>query len=146
MDKLAESKVREIVGEGKLYQVTTFNGKLSTIETGKRELELIRSWDEYCSNRIIDVSGIKEGSRIINEIKEIFGDDAKVLAYSRAGSDYDCHKDEYILWQSTPDRYGHISVDTDLTVDYLVCIKSKKKPSLPDNVEKDGSAIYFNWD
>lgn len=145
MDKIAESKVREILGEGKLYQVTTFNGKLSTIETSKRELELIRSWDEYCSNRQIDVSEIV-GSHIINQLKEIFGDDAKILAYSRAGSSYDCYKDEYILWKSEPDRYGNISVDTDLTVDYLICIKSKKKPSLPENVEKDGTAIYFNWD
>lgn len=145
MDKLAESKVREILGEGKLYQVTTFNGKLSTIETSKNKLELIRTWDEFCSNRQIDVSDIV-GSRIIDHLKEIFGDDAKILAYSRAGSSYDCHKDEYILWESDPDRYGHISVDTDLTVDYLVCAKSKKKPSLPENVEKDGTAIYFNWD
>lgn len=145
MDKLAESKVREILGEGKLYQVTIFNGKLSTIETSKRELELLRSWDEYSSNMKIDVSDV-DGSRIINEIKEIFGGDSKIIAYSRAGSSYDYHKDEYILWKSNPDRYGHISVDTDLTVSYLVCIKNKKKPSLPENIEKDGTAIYFNWD
>ena len=145
MNRLAESEVREILGDGKLYQVTTFNGKLSTIETSKREMYLLSSYDAYCSHHKIDVSNITE-SDIINQIKGIFGYDAKILAYCMGYSDYQLHKDEYILIKTEPDIYGHISVVTDLTVEYLVCMKGKKRPSLPENVEKDGTAIYFNWD
>ena len=143
--RLAESEVRKILGDGKLYQVTTFNGKLATIETSKREMYLLSSYDAYSSHGIIDVSDITE-SDIINQIKGIFGNEAKIIAYYNGYSEYNCHKDEFILSKLGPDIYGSRSVVTDLTVEYLVCMKGKKKPSIPKDVEKDDTTFLFNCD
>lgn len=146
MDRLAESKVREIVGEGKLFQVATGGDEFSyEIEREKGFIELISSWNSYCSNTIIgEVSKYAEASEIISGLKKIFGEDCTILAYERGASSYVCHKDEVILWQSGPFENGCPSVSTDKTVTYLVCKKNKKRLNLSGyTVEKEETRLYL---
>ena len=148
MQKNVEKEIRAITGPGKLYQVSLQSGELSYIETDKEYFE-VSGWDTYCTCCVrgcfMDVSTV-EGSKVLDKIRGVFGADAKIIAYSDSWRNADCYGDSYFFKRMGPDANGHVSVQPDDGVNYLVCVPPKRKldfSGVGGEVTFDGTAIVF---
>lgn len=77
MNKSCKEKIRNIVGEGKLYEIRLSYGKIEFINTHENEFEVDKiDYFTFWKN----VTDVKE-SKIVKQLFDIFGNDITILAY-----------------------------------------------------------------
>lgn len=125
MNKQLKEKIRDIVGEGKLYEVKISCGKIDFINTHENEFDVNRIDMFYFWK---DVSLVKK-SKIVSQLHEIFGDGITILAYassysSEIGSNYEFKRETIFNTYNNTDTTFYI---TDDICTYIVCTNNNKK-------------------
>jgi len=129
MDKQAKEKIKNLIGEGKLYEVELYNDE-AALYTNEKDFnfssDLIRLtyFDEVTNTE----------SPIVNHIKEFFGDnEVRIIAYSDHYSNIDAHKTHFMF-----KRFNKMSCVPDTDCYYIVSTPNKKGKiknfNLPDSM------------
>lgn len=144
MDRLAKEEIREIVGEGKLYEIELYGKKIANIKTNERDFDF--------SSDLIRLLFFKEvtnsKSKVVQSIKELFGkEEVKIIAWTSYYTDFDGHENDFIFKKVkfTGKGYAEYSCVLDTDCYYIVCTPNKKgkikKFNIPDTPEFENFEI-----
>lgn len=141
MTEKNRKRAKEILGEGKIYEVEIYNGKVSTIATNQKHFTRYNGqFDEWNISIFDDVTD-RDDSLIIKKIKEVFNTDIKILALCNSYVSK-LHDGETSL--KNKDNNLFVS-DADCT--YIVCTTGKKSKLKKFNVTPEDDIVIedFNY-
>ena len=123
MDKLVEQKIRESLGSGTLYEVHPYRTEGYEIIPKKKDFTELSSWNQYCSLACVEKITDNTESKVISDLRTIFGSDAKFLYFSESPTLKECVvENESVLFQVEDKK-----VFTDMTGYFIVCQPKKKE-------------------
>lgn len=123
MDKLVETKIREKLGKGALYEIHPYRGDGYEIIPKKKDFTELSSWDQYCSKACIADVSQNTDSAVLSELRMIFGNDAKFLYFSESSVAKESMSEKESVLFTT----GNEKVFTDLTGCFIACQPKKKE-------------------
>lgn len=120
MTKEYQKRAKEILGEGKLYEVEIYGGKVSSIATNQKHFTRYNGQFNEWNVTIFDDVTNRDDSSIVKKIKEVFNTDVKILALCNSYVSNICEGETSL---KSKDNKLFVS-DVDCT--YIVCTPGKK--------------------
>ena len=135
-----KEKVKNILGEGKLYEIELYGGKISSINTNQKNFNRLNgNFDEWHVSCFDEVTN-RDDSKIIGKIKDIFNCEVKILAicdYYTSNSE----ENEIIL-----KRKNELLAVRDVDCTYIVCTVNKKTKLKNFNITEDDNIEISDFD